>query len=446
MTKATKKLKSNKKKYLYVVHCVDTEGPIHESLKETFKRLLNTFDIKLRPTKKNLKLIQSKLINFKGKETAIQKCFSPSMLAYNNNWNKIKKMLNNIQSKKFRNILKDDFGGGWVYSWHCVDHLGFESNPRKKDKGYGKIFKFYKKRIKKKNSIKDEINWHFHPLSLKRGALHAATCYSNNMSYINYILCRRIIDDNWFPAVNRPGFHSERSDSNLFLEQWIPFDYANQNTNEKTDQPDLSSGRFGDWRRAPKSWRGYNPSIHDYQIPGECNRFIFRCLNIGTRFRNLNETHINQAFRESEKHGKAILAFANHDYRDMTQDIEDLRKKIFKIKKNFKNVKIKYAGAHDAAINLLGYQAKPKPKLKIILQKNKLIVTLILGKIFGSQPFLAIQSKKKKYFHDNLDLIIPGKKWSYIFDEQTISLSEVKKIGVGSAGKYGYYDVQTITI
>ena len=435
----------NKKKYLYIVHCVDTEGPLHESLKETFKRLFNTFGIKLSPTKKNLHLIQNKALDLNGKEATVQKCFSPNMLSYNNSWNKIEKMLNNIQSKKFRTSLKDDFNGGWVYSWHCVDHLGFHSNPRRKDKGYGKVFKFYKKiLLKKRFNKKDEINWHFHPLSLKQGALHAATSYSNNMNYINYILCRRIIDDKWFPTVNRPGFHSERSDSNLFLEQWIPFDYANQKTNEKTDQPDLNNGRFGDWSRAPKSWRGYRPSIHDYQNPGECNRYIFRCLNLGTRFRNLNETHINEAFTEAKKTGKAILAFANHDYRDMSEDISNLKEKISRIKKKFKDVKIKYLGAHEAAVNLLGYNNFKKPKLKIILKKNVLIVTLIQGKLFGSQPFLAIESKKKRYFHDNFDLIKKGRQWRYIFDEQTLPLNEVKKIGVGSAGKYGYYDVQVI--
>ena len=436
-----------KKKYLYIVHCIDTEGPLHESLKETFKRLFNTFGIKLSPTKKNLQLIQNQEINLKGKEVAVQKCFAPNMLSYNNSWNKIEKMLNNIQSKKFRTSLKDDFNGGWIYSWHCVDHLGFYSNPRKKDKGYGKVFNFYKKTLlKTKINKDDEINWHFHPLSLKQGALHAATSYSNNMNYINYILCRRIIDEKWFPTVNRPGFHSERSDSNLFLEQWIPFDYANQKTNEKTDQPDLNSGRFGDWSRAPKSWRGYRPSIHDYQRPGECNRYIFRCLNLGTRFRNLKETHINEAFREAKKNGKAILAFANHDYRDMSEELTNLKEKIFRIKSKFKDVKIKYLGGHDAAVNLLGYNNHKKPKLKISIKKNVLIVTLIQGKLFGSQPFLAIESKKNRYFHDNFDLIKIGKQWRYIFDEQTLPLNQIKKIGVGSAGKYGYYDVQVINL
>ena len=37
------------------------------------------------------------------------------------------------------------------------------------------------------------------------------------------ILCRRIIDEKWFPVANRAGFHVERPDSHLFLEQYIAF-------------------------------------------------------------------------------------------------------------------------------------------------------------------------------------------------------------------------------
>ena len=38
------------KKVLYIVHCIDTEGPLNETLDATFERLESIFDIKITPT------------------------------------------------------------------------------------------------------------------------------------------------------------------------------------------------------------------------------------------------------------------------------------------------------------------------------------------------------------------------------------------------------------
>lgn len=428
---------------LHIVHCIDTEGPLDESLKDTFKRIKKIYKINVKPSKKNLDLIQNKKINL-GKDTdAIAKMVSPEMLNYNRSWKEIGKMLRKISSFKFRNQVQDSFKKGWKYSWHCVDHY-LTKNPRKKDLGYGKIFKFYKNFIKK-NNLQDELNWHFHTNSINGNPLAASTSYNNSMNLLTYIICRRIIDDKWFPVVNRPGFHSIRPDSHLFLEQWIPFDYSNQSHNKKHNQRDLSFNRFGDWSRAPKTWAGYHPDIKDYQKKGACNRIIFRCLNLGTRFRNLDERDIESAFLEAKKKGKAILAIATHDFRDFSNELEDLKNKINKIKKKFNNVKIRYSGAEEAAKSLYS-KNNNKIKFNVKIRDNRVIINLTSGQIFGYQPFLAIKDKKGKYHHDNLDVIKPGKVWSYFLDEQTIEKSDVSKIGLGSAGLYGGYFVKTIKL
>ena len=59
------------KKTLYLVHCIDTEGPLTESLDATFERIKNTFNIKLKPSKSNLKKIQQKRLNLNGYEEAV---------------------------------------------------------------------------------------------------------------------------------------------------------------------------------------------------------------------------------------------------------------------------------------------------------------------------------------------------------------------------------------
>jgi hypothetical protein len=437
-------LKVADKKILYVVHCVDTEGPLNETIEATFERLESIFGIKLAPTKENLVRLQNKEIDLAGTEDAVAKCFAPELLRYNANWADITRMLDELLSVSFRKQDIDDFGNGWVYSWHCMDHVGYLDNPRHKDVGYGNVFRFYKSKLLESCSELDEINWHFHPLSITRNPLNAATSYVNSYDILTEILCRRILDESWFPVANRPGFHAERPDSHAFLEQWIPFDYANQNYDEAQDQPDLAGGRFGDWNRATKSWRGYHPSHDDYQEIGTCRRLIFRCLNVGTRFRSLTEDHVREAFSEARANGAAILSFADHDYRDMRLDVNQVRSMLGKIRKEFPDVLLKYAGAEDAAISLMDFGDLTPPKLRIGLIYNRLIVEVLDGEIFGPQPFLAIKTKEGHYYHDNLDVIEPRRKWSYVFDDQTVPVGNLSKVGVGSAGRYGKSCVATI--
>ena len=433
-------------KILYVVHCIDTEGPLNETLNATFERLESIFGITLAPTRENLKALQNKEIDLGGKEKSVAKCFAPGLLKYNASWADVDKMLDILLSEKFRKQSMDDFGNGWVYSWHCMDHLGYFDNPRHKDVGYGNIFRFYRAKLLESGSEQDELNWHFHPLSLTRNSVHAATSYVNSYDVLTQILCRRVLEDNWFPVVNRPGFHSERPDSHAFLEQWIPFDYANQVCDEPQDQPDVSAGRFGDWARAPRSWRGYHPSHDDYQSEGACRRTIFRCLNVGTRLRSLTQEHVREAFAEARTSDAAIISFADHDFRDLQPDINHVRTMLRNIKADFPDVSVKYAGAEDAAVALMGYGNKPVPKLSIRLDGNKFYVELIEGEIFGPQPFLAIKTREGNFHHDNLDVIEPRKKWVYVLDDQTLQKTCISKIGVGSAGRFGRSFVATMDL
>jgi len=50
-------------KEVYIVHCIDTEGPLYESIEVTFEMVNQAFGIKLEPTFSNLKKLQNKDIN-----------------------------------------------------------------------------------------------------------------------------------------------------------------------------------------------------------------------------------------------------------------------------------------------------------------------------------------------------------------------------------------------
>lgn len=408
----------------------------------------------IKPSKENLAKLQNKEIPLGGNEDAVAKVVDPHLLDYNDNWGKIDAMLDKIMTKEYRNKFIDHRGCGIVYNWHCIDHVGFITNERRRDIGFGNIFNHYKEKIEEHKS-NDKIHWHFHPLSYNQEAHIPATSYDNSMSILHEIITRRVLENDWFPVANRAGFHTIRQDSNFFLEQWIPFDYSNQAEYNSLDfdYNDLGGGRFGDWRRAPKTWKPYHPSFSDYQAKGSMNRYTTKCLNIGTRLRLLTDKEIEKAFELSQDEGKSILSFTNHDFRDMDVDIQDVYKRIFKIAKKFPDVEIYNCDAIEAMQSYLFEKdeiSTNKLELDYELKKDKdsyqLIIKTIKGNIFGTQPYLAVKTSCGQYFHDNFDELEKGKSWSYIFDRLTLSLNSIDMIKVASNDRYGNTDIISIDL
>jgi len=432
---------------IFIVHHVDTEGPMREPISETFKRVENTFNIKIDfpRTKANLKKLQrGELIGDNPLLIKqVKKLLSSHSLDLNEKWEDIDTMLYLIMNKKFRNHNPDSFSGGWIFNWHIMDHVGFKTNKRYRDLGYFKIFNHYKDIIKKTNSRQDGIHWHFHPISFFKEAHVSATSYENSFTEIHQILSRRLIEENWFPKVNRAGFHSERPDSNCFLEQWIPFDPSNQSVEIKDNevQVDAINGRFGDWAGAPSDWSLYHPDIYDWRKKGHLNRVIGRVLNLDSRFRNISSEEIEKAFRIAKKGQDVYLGVTNHDFREMSVEIEMFRNMLQSISSKYPKVKYKFSESVEAFRNVLGLNQKEIKENRIdfecVLKENVLSVDIVCGEPFGPQPYLAIKTKNGEYFHDNLDFGEFKKTYFYTFDRYTVPIDDIEKISLASNDKYG---------
>lgn len=379
-------------KLLYIVHCVDAEGPLYDPQLQTY-----------------------------------------------GDWGTIESMLARVTTTSFRERVPDSFGNGWIYNWFCLDHVGYEANPRRRDLGDHKVFDYYRKWL----NGDDGIYFHYHPLPYNRDAHSCATFYFNQ-NHIYRILARKIIDRQWFPAVFRPGFHTIRPDSNWFLEQWIPFDYSNQ-ASDGIIPPDMANGRWGDWRRAPKIWGAYHPDHDDYQILGTSRRWIFRCLNMWARLRQLEQLDVDAAFKQAQENKTALLAFTDHDFRNIGADVTRVLEMITSASKKYPDVKFKYSNAVDGARQYLGLEQIGEIGFKIHLtnlKKNSLLMQITSEtNLFGPQPFLAIKTKDGNYFYDNFDFNIIPRSWFYTFDWQTFPPSTIEKIGVASANSNGLAEV-----
>lgn len=434
---------------VYIVHCVDTEGPLYESIEATFQRVENIFGIKIEPTLENLKKLQNKEINLNGLENSIKNLVDEKRIKTNETWNEIDDMLKELLDDNYRKKVVDSYGRGWVYNWFCLDHVGFTGyNPRRRDAGHHNIFDHYQRYYK--NVVSDDlIQFHYHPVHFSGNYNNSATAYVNSNNIFE-ILARKIIDRMWFPAAYRPGFHTERPDSNWFLEQWIPFDYANQAVKGiDTDQPDLGRGRFGDWRRATIEWKIYHPSHDDYQIEGNCRRWIARCLNMEARLRKMNVDDVRDAFERASKGEKTLMSFTNHDFRNMIPEIDKIRNMIEKVSKEYPKVKFKYCNAIEAMRKMADLDVE-KIDLNVemkINENNGILKVSSNENIFGPQPFLAIKTVEGRYYWDNFDFQNRSQ-WTYTFDNETIELKCIDKIGIAANSNSGVtevlvYDVNT---
>ncbi|ETR67522.1 MAG: hypothetical protein OMM_05090 [Candidatus Magnetoglobus multicellularis str. Araruama] len=185
-------------KIVLITHCIDTEGPLYESLEAKFNRLKELFGIdNIPPSKENFQKIQNAEINLNGLEKKVAAVFNSHLATYFDTWEKIDNMLQTIMSDSFRNKFLDSFGGGWVFNWHCVDHVGYDYNPRRRDIGYHNIFDHYKAVLNNQVNCKDRIHWHFHPMTNYKDAHLCASSYVNSPE-LYQILCRKIIERNFF--------------------------------------------------------------------------------------------------------------------------------------------------------------------------------------------------------------------------------------------------------
>ena len=206
-----------------VVYCIDTEGPLNETIQDTFSRLELIYGVKELPTLQNYEDLKNGNLSKKHK-LDFSKVFNKTTLSYNRSMDDLDNMLSDACSAGFRDQYKDDFNHGWAYNWFCVAHYGFLENPRDKIEGVHTIFDKYVSIL----GDMDTVQFHYHPLAANLNASASGTTWLLGETNLLEILSKRIIERNWFLACNRPGFHVTRPDSHWFLEQYIPYDFASQ--------------------------------------------------------------------------------------------------------------------------------------------------------------------------------------------------------------------------
>lgn len=420
-----------------LVHCVDTEGPLHESVTATFERIENVYGLKFEPSPQQLERIQRGLDLPEDLKADVMAFASKDRLNYHRNWHEVDACVRDLMRPEWRQALADDHGCGYVMSWFVMDHVGFKTNPRFRALGFHVIYEHYRELLAEFKPVGDSIYFHTHPVPF----FFEANKTSNNFSFTNHhieVINRRLIDYLDFPAAYRPGANCERPDINLFLEMWIPFDYGNQGMpqNElELKQKDLAGGRWGDWRFATSEWEVYHPDFYDYQKKGQMKRFIARSLNLNSRVRPITVDEIRKAFHRADSGLNTIIAVTDHDEREMRPYIIEYMDTVRAVQKEFPGVTIRHANAIDAIRLAEALEYREPTKLDFAWHSDRLEVTAD-GPIWGPQPWFCFKTKDKRYIHENFDrLDVEG--WSYVFDDNTLFLDQVESIGIATNDDFG---------
>ena len=442
--------------HISFVHCIDTEGPLYENPEATLQRVQEITGATF-PGPPSLNLIddlRAGSIDLGGMEADVQEVLSEHRMRLNSDWKAINRMLDKLSRPEFRQKYLDCEENSWTYSWFCLDHVGYSENPRKRDIGYHNIFDHYIDYCESFN-FRDDVFFHFHPMSRYQEAHRCATSY-NQSPHLYETVCRRLIDRSWFPSAFRAGFQAERPDSHLFLEQWIPFDFTNmsiENWDSLETQSDFRLGRSGNWKGAPTSWVPYHPAIDDHRKTGNCRRWIARSLNSMNRIATISSDEIKKAFLDARKTGHPqIVGMCGHDWRDLEAETDFLIKNICDVASQFPETQFYFDNAKDAFQRYLRFFSKepPAPKFEVRSFNDpgdfpRIEIRLTRGKVFGPQPFLAIKSPSRNYYHDNLDYYLDDDVWHYAFTPDSIDVDDVSDLAVGCADGWGNTAVQRFT-
>ena len=390
---------------VYIVHCIDTEGPLHESLRLHLSVCATSSILDLEPSEATLRNLQTGTLDLNGIEAAVQRVVDPHLLAYNDTWDKVDAMLSRIMDRELSQrrfpIRRMEAGFTTGFAWITSTTTQTRVDATWDTTMYSNTTAGL---LKQDSANRDGLHFHYHPHSFSREAHRSATHWWASSDSLHQVLSRRVIDHLWFPAAHRPGFHVIRPDSHWFLEQHIPFDFSNQSmaqTGTDSQQFGVAGGRFGDWRRAPATWEPYHPAADDYQVPGSCRRWIARCLNVGTRYRVIREQDIRQAFEEAAAGKPVVLSITNHDFRDMAPDVDGIpqlaRKGGAEISRRFRSFTLKRSAPCGRRWI---FRLQPPCELECTIETvdESAAVLKVSSKTptFGPQPWLALKTSKRQ--------------------------------------------------
>ncbi len=255
---------------MLVVHCVDTEGPLGGDARRLPDGSPEFFDA----------------------------------------WPEILESLGELTAPAFRATHEDSYGSPYRFNWFIMDFTGFRTNPKRRVDRYHDTWD----NIGSLPVEPDGLYWHYHvPPESGVGDQWSDSWLSSNEH--NVILARRLLERGAFPAAFRAGGTIEDEAASRWLEQAIPIDFSNRVSERSEPGADLF---HFNWHGAPDRWGSYHPALCDPTREGLLRRFLYRSIDLRSRYNELTQEHVDACFEQVRATGRAnVLSYFSHDNRDM---------------------------------------------------------------------------------------------------------------------------------
>ena len=225
-------------------------------------------------------------------------------------WPEILESLGELTAPAFRESHADSLGGPYRFNWFIMDFTGFRTNPKHRVDRYHDTWD----QIGSLPVEPDGLYWHYHvPPESGIGDQWSESWLSSNEH--NVILARRLLERGAFPAAFRAGGTIEDEPASRWLEQAIPIDFSNRVSERSESGADLF---HFNWHGAPERWGSYHPALGDLTREGSLRRFVYRSIDLRSRYNELTQEHVDVCFEGARASGRpVVLSYFSHDNRDM---------------------------------------------------------------------------------------------------------------------------------
>ena len=226
------------------------------------------------------------------------------------NWEEIRASLAELTADAFRSGHADSFGSPYRFNWFVMDFTGFRTNPKCRVAAYHDTWD----ELNALPTRLDGLYWHYHvPPESGIGDEWSPSWLTSNEA--NIVLSRRLLERGAFPAAYRAGGTIEDDAASAWLEETIPIDFSNRISERSVPGADLN--HFS-WYGAPAVWGSYHPARDDYRREGGMRRFVYRSLDLRSRYYDMTQEIVDACFREVAASCESrVLSYFSHDNREM---------------------------------------------------------------------------------------------------------------------------------
>jgi hypothetical protein len=296
-------------------------------------------------------------------------------------WEAIEASLAELTAPASRAAHADSHGAPYRFNWFILDFTGFATNPKHRVAAYHDTYDH----LRALPTEPDGLYWHYHAPPADGTGDHWAESWLESNEH-NVVLARRLLERGDFPAAFRAGGTIEDEPASRWLEDVFALDFSNRVSARSTGEGGLYAF---DWYGAPAVWGAYHPSHTSVMSEGAMRRYVYRSLDLRSRYNDVGEAELRPAFEQAGRGGPPpVVSVFSHDNRDMRPETYDFHAALSRVAAAT-GVPWRSCTAVDAHRIAQGLDAPPLA-LSLDVEPGALVVGSD-GPIFQPAPFVAVE-------------------------------------------------------